>query len=198
MNRNATTFEQWRWTAFEWRTELAWPAKLGLALLMAATTGLAAHIRFPLPHTPVPVTGQVFAVLLSGILLGRAWGGLSQVLYVGLGAAGVPWFATWPLGPTAGFLAGFIVAATAIGWASDRFVWARHLVPQLLLMLGGVALIYGFGAAGFAAVMHTGLSATLSMAVLPFVGFDIVKAVAAAGVAAALLPKNRPGRDGAT
>jgi biotin transport system substrate-specific component len=191
MNRSAMMYEQWRWTAFQWRTELAWPAKLGLACLMAAATGLAAHIRFPLPHTPVPVTGQVFAVLLSGILLGRAWGGLSQVLYVGLGAVGVPWFAAWPLGPTAGFLLGFIVAATAIGWASDRFVWARHFAPQLALMLGGVALIYACGAAGFAALMHTGPGATLSMAVVPFIGFDVVKAVAAAGVATALLPKNR-------
>ena len=191
------SLDQWRVASFRWRTELALPAKVGLALIMAGLTGLAAQVRVPLPLTPVPATGQVFAVLLSGILLGGAWGGLSQALYVGLGAAGLPWFSGWagglPLGPTVGYLIGFIPAAVAVGWASERFVWTRHFVPQIAVMLIGVAIIYAFGAVGFSLITGADFGATMRLAVLPFVPGDLAKAVAAAAVARALLPKRARG-----
>ena len=92
-----TTIGVWpRWRgvrsrAFEWRSELPVAARIGLAFCMAGVTGLSAQVRVPLPFTPVPFTGQVFAVLLAGVLLGRYYGALSQLAYVGLGVAGVPW-----------------------------------------------------------------------------------------------------------
>jgi len=186
-------WDQWRVGCYVWPRELAWPKKVALALTMAALTGLAAQVRFPLPFTPVPATGQVFAVLLSGVLLGGAWGGLSQTLYVALGAAGVPWFSGWaagmPVGPTAGYLMGFIAAAALVGWLSDRLVWARYFAPQVGLMVLGVAIIHTFGAIGFSLFTGAGLGRTIAMAVAPFIGIDLFKAVAAAAISSALLPK---------
>ncbi|MCX8037360.1 MAG: biotin transporter BioY [Candidatus Sumerlaeia bacterium] len=171
--------------------EAAWPVKLGAALIMAALTGLAAQVRIPLPYTPVPLTGQTFVVLLSGVVLGGAWGAASQILYVGLGAVGMPWFAggvaVQPLGPTAGYLLGFIVAAMLVGRVLERFPAMRRFFPQLALMFVGMGVIHLFGAIGFLVLTGAGLSATVQMAVLPFVLADAGKAVAAAMVGRTLL-----------
>jgi biotin transport system substrate-specific component len=191
--RLTETLDHWRVSAWRWRGELSWPAQLGLALLAAAATGLAAQIRVPLPWTPVPATGQVFAVLLAGALLGAGWGGLSQALYVGLGAAGLPWFSGWaggmPLGPTAGYLLGFIPAAVVVGGLSEHFVWARRFPIQVLVMALGVEIIYLFGWVGFLLLTGTGLVAAFWAAVYPFIGIDMAKAIAAAAIAATLLPR---------
>ncbi len=172
--------------------EAAWPVKLGAALILAALTGLAAQVRIPLPYTPVPLTGQTFVVLLSGVVLGGVWGAASQILYVGLGAVGMPWFAggvaVQPLGPTAGYLLGFIVAAALVGRVIERFSATRRFLPQLAMMFGGMTVIHLCGAVGFLALTGASLSATIRMAVLPFVLADAGKAIAAAAVARALLP----------
>jgi len=186
--------------AFAWRDELSWPAKMALAVGMACFTGLAAQARIHLPNTPVPVTGQVFAVLLCGALLGGGWGGLSQLLYVGVGALGAPWFQGMAggvgvvTGVTGGYLLGFIPAAMLVGFVTRRFALVRRPVPMCLLMVGAVGLIYAGGALQFSMVMHTGLKATLDMAVAPFIALDIAKAMLAANLAAALLPKGSDGR----
>jgi len=193
-------YDRARTHAFRWRDGLSVQAKVGLALGMAALTGLMAQLRIPLPHTPVPVTGQVFAVLLSGALLGARYGALSQVLYVAIGAAGLPWFnglragSGVLLGVTGGYLLGFAPAALLIGLGADRLKAARRPVGMMLLMLLGVAVIYLCGAIQFYVVMRAavpglGLGATLSQAVVPFVGLDVAKALLAADIAAALLPK---------
>ena len=191
--RLADSVDRFRLDCYTWPRDLAWPMKVGMALLMAAGTGLAAQVRVPLPFTPVPATGQVFAVLLSGVLLGGAWGGVSQVFYVGLGAAGVPWFSGWaagiPVGPTAGYLLGFIPAAAMVGWVSDRYAWARFFAPQAAVMLIAVAVIHLFGAVGFAIATRAGFGATFTQAVLPFIAIDLGKAVAAAAISSVLLPK---------
>jgi len=187
-----------RLACYQRRVALAWPAKLLLAFGMAALTGLAAQVRIPLPFTPVPITGQLFAVLLSGALLGGAWGGISQVLYVGLGAVGVPWFSGlaggMPLGPTAGYLMGFIPAAALIGAVSDRFVFTRYFGPQVTLMMLAVAVDYVCGAVGFMFLTGMGFHDALLLGVLPFVVFDLGKALAAAAVAWVVLPKGEANR----
>ena len=97
---------------FSWRRGLGLAGNVMLSLCFAGLTGLAAQVRVPLPFTPVPITGQVFAVLLGGVFLGGGYGALSQILYLGMGAAGVPWLAGGgsglPLGPT-----GYTVRASA-------------------------------------------------------------------------------------
>ena len=102
-----------RYRLFRWERGLEWYYGLLLSLGLACFTGVLAQIRVVLPWTPVPVTGQVFAVLLCGVLGGRRWGTASQMIYVGLGAAGVPWLAGFASGLTAtgGYLFGFILAA---------------------------------------------------------------------------------------
>ena len=100
---------------FRWRYELSIPKKLTLALGVAILTGLLAQLRFYLPWSPVPLTGQTFSVLLAGVMLGTWWGGISMAIYAGIGAAGVPWFQglngglAYLVGPTGGYIVGFIL-----------------------------------------------------------------------------------------
>jgi biotin transport system substrate-specific component len=198
-------YRAWRYRVYSWRRELSIAKKAALAFGMAALTGLAAQVRLPLPFTPVPITGQTFAVLLAGVMLGGFYGGLSQVIYVGLGAGGVPWFAGLSggfgilTGATGGYLAGFIVAAALIGFVCDRCPGARRFWPQLGLMAVGSVIIYACGAFYLSRVIHSSLARTLELGVWPFVPGDAVKAFAAACLSTALLPKasDRSASDGA-
>lgn len=177
---------------FKWLLELNWVKKVGISLLFALITGVFAQIRIPLGFTPVPVTGQVFIVLLSGVLLGSVYGGLSMALYLIFGALGVPWFAGLRAGispgPTIGYLFGFIPAAIIIGIFAHR---NRDLIAQIFIMLAGILIIYFIGALNFAFVLKTSFSVTMKMAVLPFIPFDIAKAIIAGFVSRAILPNDR-------
>src|SRR5213596_3240737 len=101
--------------------------RLGAVVLGAVLVALAAQVAVPLPGTPVPFTLQPLAVLLVGGLLGARLGALSMILYLAMGAAGLPVFTpTVPLvgvarlfGPTGGYLLAYPVAAYAVGWFSD-------------------------------------------------------------------------------
>ncbi len=185
-----------RMRAFAWRCALPVTGKVALAFGMAALTGLAAQVRIPLGFTPVPLTGQVFAVLLAGVLCGRFYGGLSQALYVGLGVAGLPWFAGLSggvgaiAGPSGGYLIGFIAAAELIGYVSDRRVGARDFLPQFGLMLAGVAVIHFCGVLQLTVWLGGHLKQALVMGTLPFIPVDAAKALLAAGLSTALLPKS--------
>lgn len=187
MNRYRHT----RYLVFKRRDELCLSHKLGLACL----TGLAAQIRIPLPFTPIPVTGQVLAALLSGVILSGCYGGLSQIFYLGFGVMGLSWFTGWNgglaviTGVTGGYIIGFIPAALMIGWFTNKYTFARRFHSQLLLMLAGVAIIYISGAVQFAIVMNVGFSNVMKLAVLPFIPVDLIKAAAAAGISASILPK---------
>ena len=186
--------------AFARRDELSVTAKLALTLGMACVTGLSAQLRLPLPNTVVPVTGQVFVVLLGGVLLGATYGTLSQVFYVAIGAVGMPWFNGWAGGPamllgyTGGYLVGFIPAVMLVGILTQRFASLRRPAPMCAVMLLGVGVIYLAGALQFAALTHQGLTATLAQTVVPFVAWDVAKALLAANIGAALLPKSSPVR----
>ena len=155
------------------------------SLLFAGFTGIMSRVRFYLPFTPVPVTGQVFAVLLSGLLLGRVYGPLSQAFYIGLGLCGIPWFSGFPLVPTGGYLLGFIAAPYAVGWLLDR--WERiSFVRTMASLIAGICLIHILGFSFFAAATGTGFPASFKLAVLPFIPFDLGKAVFAALIALSL------------
>jgi biotin transport system substrate-specific component len=129
-------------------------------------------------------------VLLSGIVLGGCYGGLSQVFYAVFGIIGIPWFNGWNgglatiTGVTGGYIIGFVPAALIVGWLTDRCSSARQFHSQLLIMAVGVSVIYIFGAAQLAAVMNTGFLGTMKLAVLPFIFADLTKAVIAAGLSA--------------
>ncbi len=189
-------YRSFRLDAYTWRSELSLPTKVALAVGMACVTGLLAQVRVPLGFTPVPITGQNLGVLLSGIMLGSWFGGLSMLLYLAIGACGVPWFQNGSGGldylvhyPTLGYLIGFVLVALLIGQLTDRFLQARGFWGQMGLMYAGMAIILGLGSVYFAATMHTGFSETMTRAFVPFLIGDALKAALAAGVATTLLPK---------
>ncbi len=198
----AARADQIRYDVFRWRYELAIPKKLALALGIAGLAGLLAQVRFFLPWTPVPITGQTFAVLLAGVLLGRWWGGVSMASYVVLGAIGLPWFAGWSggigilAGPTGGYIVGFILAALFLGYFTDKYIRSRSFLSMLGLMLfANFILIHGPGLVqlGLWIKATTGepltFRALLSMGTIPFIPGDIAKAVAAAAIATGITPK---------
>jgi biotin transport system substrate-specific component len=200
-----TIADRWsmaRYNAYRWRYELSLVKKIGLALAVAGLTGLAAQIRIPLPFTPVPITGQTFAALLAGVLLGRWWGGISLALYAGLGAAGVPWFNGWTggishlAGPTGGYIIGFILAALFLGHFTDKYVRARSFLTMTGLMLfANFVLVYVPGLFQLYLWLNLVKGGTfsfyqvLAMGLFPFIVGDVIKAVAGAAIARGITPK---------
>jgi biotin transport system substrate-specific component len=191
-----------RFTFFKWNRELSLTNKVILAFFMACITGILAQIVIPLPWTPVPVTGQTFAVLMAGVVLGRYWGGMSQVMYVAIGLAGVPWFSGMTggygiiFGATAGYLIGFILAALFLGRFTDKYIKARSFTPMLgLMLLANFAIIYIPGLIGLGAFLYfvkgsmPSIWTLLVMGLLPFVIGDLVKVAGAAGLTKAITPK---------
>jgi len=179
---------------YDWYHSASWITKTGLSLGIALITGIAAQLRVPLPFTPVPVTAQVFTVLLAGIFLGSFYGGMSMLLYLLFGFAGIPWFtnaaAGSAIGPTTGYLIGFVPAAIFLGHVVMKHRIAKRFFPLIGLMIAAVGIIYLCGALNFALFMGTSLKQTLIMAVFPFIPFDIAKAMIAASCARTLLPQH--------
>jgi biotin transport system substrate-specific component len=158
------------------------------SLLFAGITGACAKLRFYLPFTPVPVTGQVFAVLVAGAILGKEYGALSQIFYISFGLMGIPWFVIGPIGPTGGYLVGFIIAPYLIGFVIEKLKHPGYLTTALA-MLSGVFVIYLFGLIQFTLFTQRGIVESFPLAVIPFIPFDIIKAFAAAGCAIVFLRK---------
>ncbi len=187
-----------KYEVFRWRVSLSLPKKIALSLAMAALVGLLAQVRFPLPWSPVPITGQTFAVLLAGVLLGRWWGGASLAIYAGLGIAGVPWFSGWAsgLGATGGYIIGFILAALFLGHFTDKYIRSRSFLSMFSLMLfANFILIYVPGLIwlglwlNMAGKSAASPAALLGMGMLPFIAGDVTKAVLAAAIARGVTPK---------
>ncbi len=162
---------------------------LGGALITAACAQLTLH----LPWTPVPITGQTFAVLLVGGALGWVRGAASMALYVMLGAVGLPFYAEaadgsrggWELatGSTAGYLVGFILAAALVGWLAERGQ-DRRLDTSLPAMLAGTAVIYVVGVAWLAHDLGIDSTTAMEYGLTPFVVGDATKLL----LAGTLLP----------
>lgn len=152
----------------------------GFALL----TALAAQIRIPIPGTPVPITGQTFAVLLAGATLGSRLGAGSQAIYWLLGAVGLPFYANasggWEAatGATAGYLVGFVAAAWVVGALAER--GQDRTVPSAIpAFLAGNAIIYLFGVPWlmYSVDAFDTITAALVAGFTPFVVGDLVKVV---------------------
>ncbi len=193
---------QTKYEVFRWRYELSVAKKLALAIGFAGLTGLLAQMRIMLPWSPVPVTGQTFAVLLAGVLLGKRWGGMSLAIYAGLGAAGLPWFSSWSggmghlAGPTGGYIIGLILAALFLGYFTYTYIRWRSLLSMLALMLfANFVLIYvpGLFQLGLWLRLVQGepvaFTTLLGMGAIPFIAGDITKAVMAAAMARGMTPK---------
>jgi len=153
-----------------------------LVTVFAAVIGLSAQLAVPLPFTPVPVTGQTFAVLLGAAALGAGRATLGTSLYLVLGVAGVPWF-TGTGGASFGYIVGFVAAALIVGRLA-RLGNDRTVARTVVLMVVGNLAIYVFGATGLALVLGVGLGEALALGVVPFLIGDAVKVA----LATALLP----------
>jgi biotin transport system substrate-specific component len=159
-------------------------AQLMGVVLFALFVALSARITLYLPFTPVPITLQVLAVLLAGLVLGPRAGAASQIAYLAAIAAGLPLDSralglAALTGPTAGYLIGFVPAAFVTGWLAERL--SSTWTGRFLAALGGVAVIYLAGVAWLSAGVGS-LSTAWMRGVAPFIVFDLVKALVAAAV----------------
>ena len=148
---------------------------------------LSAQIAIPPPFSPVPITGQTFAVLVVGMILGR-WRGTAAVFaYLTEGILGLPVFAGGVagiakiLGPTGGYLVSFLPAAYLVGYLAEKG-WDRRTSTTFLAMILGNIVIFGFGALWLA--KFVGINQAISLGVLPFLAGDVVKI----GLATVVLP----------
>jgi biotin transport system substrate-specific component len=154
----------------------------------AGLTALCAQIAIPVPGSPVPITGQTFAVCLSAAL-GLRRGVASISLYLVLGLIGLPVYSDASsgmhvvLGATGGYLIGFVLAAAVMGWAAERG-WDRTPLKALPVFLLGQLVIFGLGVPWLAVVAHLGPSAALAAGFTPFLIGGLVKGA----LASALLP----------
>ena len=152
-------------------------------MLGSALIALAAQVAIPLPGSPVPVTGQTFAVLLVAAALGPRFGPASVALYVVEGLIGLPVFAggtSGPAriaGPTGGYLAGFVLAAYVVGLLAE-LGWDRRIWTCVLAMLAGEVVIYAFGLAALSRFPLP--NGVLEAGLLPFLIGDAYKVALAA------------------
>ncbi|HXN99348.1 MAG TPA: biotin transporter BioY [Candidatus Acidoferrales bacterium] len=170
---------------------------------------LCAHIAFPLPWTPVPVTGQTFGVLLVALLLGSRRGALVLGLYLLEGLAGLPVFQPLGLpgparflGPTAGYLLAYPPAAFVAGWFAERGIsGVRNHFESLRAdsmrlfsaLISGEVIIFTGGCAWLALVTGVGWTNSFRIGALPFLPGEILKMaliVAAVGGLEFARPKN--------
>lgn len=158
---------------------------VGGSLFIAA----AAQVAVRLPFSPVPVTGQTLAVLLVGALLGSRRGAMSVLAYLLEGAVGMPVLAggaggiAYMLGPTGGYLLGFVLAAFVVGRMAE-WGWTRTATTTALAMLIGNAVIYALGLPWLA--LYVGRQA-MAVGLLPFLAGDLLKL----SIAVVLLPSGR-------
>lgn len=154
--------------------------------LGAALTALAAQVAVPIPGSPVPVTGQTFAVLLVGAALGPARAVASMALYVALGAVGLPVFTDGSggahvlVGATGGYLVGFLVAGAVAGLAA-RHGHDRSVLRELAVAVAASATIYVCGVTWLSASTGMTLGQAVAVGVVPFLLGDALKALLAAG-----------------
>lgn len=164
------------------------------AAVFAALVGACAYVSFPNPLAPqIPVTLQVLALFLAGIFLGPVWGGVSMVLYLVAGAAGVP---VWSgggagvgalFGPTAGYLWSYPFAAFVIGFVVHRgFTLTDPKDASLLHLVGGMTagtvVVYTLGSLGIYLLTPAGIVTAIITGSAAFVPFELVKMAAAVGV----------------
>lgn len=159
----------------------------GLVLGASLAVALCSQVEIHLPGNPVPITGQTFAVLLTGALLGSRRGGLALLAYLAQGAAGLPVFAGGAggtahlLGPTGGYLLGFVAAAALVGWLAERG-WDRTPWLTAAAMILGNLVIYAFGVTRLS--VFVGAPQAVPLGLVPFIPGDLIKV----GLAAGLLP----------
>ena len=170
------------------------PASVGvmrdLVLVLGAAALMGVLAQVAIPFVPVPITGQTLGVLLLGALLGSRRGALALLVYLGEGLAGLPVFANFAsawtpsstgvltiVGPTAGYLLSFPIAAFVVGALAERG-WDRQVWTAAAAMLVGQAVVYAGGLSWLAQLV--GPTRAIELGLLPFLAGDAVKLIVAA------------------
>ena len=155
-----------------------------LILSGVAILAISAQVRIPLGFTPVPVSGQTFAVLLLGSALGPRRGVLTALAYIAAGVAGAPFFSDFGsgpgrlLGPTGGYLIGFVAASAVLGMLARRRA-DRRIGLAFAAMIAANGVIYGFGLVGLMLATGSDLGRAAELGLYPFLVGDLIKAVLA-------------------
>ena len=155
-----------------------------LIALMTAVTCVLGPLSIPLPFSPVPISLTNFAIFLAIFVLGMKSGTISFIIYLLLGAVGVPVFSSFRggfqvlAGPTGGYLIGFIFLALIMGFALDHF--DRKLVPTIIGMIIGMAVCYASGTVWLAKLLSLSFKEGLMMGVIPYLPGDAAKIIIAA------------------
>ena len=161
-------------------------ANIFTILIGSLLIGILAQISIPIPFSPVPITGQTIGVVLVGALLGSKKGALSVLCYLMEGAMGIPVFAQMKagthvlVGPTAGYLWGFVIAAFLIGYLAENGLTSKPL-NSFLSCFTATTLILIFGTI-YLAAFKLGLNDALFMGFYPFLVGDVVKSAVCAAL----------------
>lgn len=149
-----------------------------ICAMFASITAILAQISIPLPFSTVPLTMQVFAVTISGVILGAKKGFISQLIYILLGAIGMPVFAGMSggigivLGYTGGFIIAFPIMALVIGYVSERTDKIYYIMISMILAL---SINYLIGTLWYSFVAGVGMVEGFIVCVAPFLIADIIK-----------------------
>ena len=150
--------------------------ELVICSIFASLTAILTQISIPLP--PIPITMQVFAISLCGLVLGKRLGFISISIYVLLGSIGMPVFSHFNggigyiLGPTGGFILSFPIMVYIVGYFSDKY---KSIIGVYIGMIIGLLVSYIIGTIYFCGITNTSFIKGLTLCVVPFIVGDILK-----------------------
>jgi biotin transport system substrate-specific component len=169
-------------------------AAIGVVFFVLATA-FGAYVRIPLPGTPVPMTLQTLFVALSGAVLGKRFGPLSQVSYILLGVMGLPVFqgygsgAAHLFGPTGGYLIGFTAASYIVGIMLGNGSYPAARIA--FAFAAGIVALYGAGIAWLMTLYRISLHDAVTIGLIPFLAAEVIKIFAAALIYRAVEARSR-------
>lgn len=158
-----------------------------LCALFAALTAVCTFINIPLPFTPIPINLATLSVFMAGGLLGPKYGSISQIVYIFIGAIGIPVFSNYQgglgvlAGPTGGYLVGYVLAALVVGLIlnGSKIGSTQTIIRTVFACIAGMVTYFTLGTIWFMILTNTGLWASLVACVFPFLIGDAVKITAA-------------------
>ena len=165
-----------------WQSRQPLPIIRAVTLAVAGSLLLTLSAKVQIPFYPVPLTMQTFVVLILGVAYGWKLGAMTLLLYLAEGALGLPVFAGTPekgigivymMGPTGGYLLGFVVAAAACGWLGENG-WDRRPISTFAAMLIGNLIIYALGLLWLGALLGWD-KPILQWGMVPFLFGDLLK-----------------------